>query len=72
MPRTNDPELRGKLVIETAAAICMESTKGNKFWFPRSQIGYMRKDKSPDGSVALVMNVPEWLVESKDAWELVP
>jgi len=51
---------------------------GACWWIPRSQIGYMRKDKveSPfvNGGMNthVVFTIPEWLIEKKQCWELVP
>ncbi len=51
---------------------------GESWWIPRSQISYMRKDKvgSPLGdgiaNTHVVFTLPEWLIEKKQCWSLVP
>lgn len=73
MSRSDQAECRALLMGETDAAICVcKDRQSENFWFPRSQIGYMRKDNAPDGSVNVVFTCPEWLVEKKQAWGLVP
>ncbi len=72
MPRDKDPELRARLLRETDAAIEVQKLGGVlTWWIPRSQIGYMRKDKTDTGT-NVVFTLPEWLVEKKQCWELVP
>lgn len=72
MSRTKDLECRAVLVSESRDAICVRKANGLlEFWLPRSQIGYMRRYKVGD-RVEVVFTLPEWLVETKDAWELVP
>ena len=73
MPRTNDPTLRALLISETPNAIEVQRI-GHAFtwWIPRSQIGYMRKDKSPDGTkTSVTFTLPEWLIGKKECWDLV-
>lgn len=78
MSRDKDPECRGFLVAESAAAICVTkqipASGGHtkSWWIPRSQIGYLRKTRREDGAVEIVFTVPEWLLEKKQCWELVP
>lgn len=82
MPRDKDPECRGLLMRETDAAILVcalhSPVGGESWWIPRSQIGYMRKDKvdSPFAgggtNTHITFTVPEWLLEKKQCWELVP
>lgn len=73
MSREKDPECRGVLMGETDNAICVAKERhGSTHWIPRSQIGYMRKDTMANGSIDVVFTVPEWLLEKKQAWDLVP
>jgi hypothetical protein len=72
MSRDKDPECRGTLLRETANAILVcKNANSPQHWIPRSQIGYMRKDKLLAGT-AVVFTLPEWLIEEKQCWELVP
>ena len=60
-------------MAELDAAICVaKDRRSETFWLPRSQIGYMRKDKAEDGTVSVVFTLPEWLIEKKQCWDLVP
>lgn len=75
MPRDKDPECRGLLLRETAAAIEVLALTGRNpesHWIPRSQVGYCRKTKREDGTTENVFTVPEWLLEKKQCWDLVP
>ena len=73
MSRGKDPECRGKLLEESDAAICVRETNGAQYWWiPRSQVGYCRKTKLADGTTEIVFTIPEWLIEKKQCWELVP
>ncbi len=69
-----DPECRGLLVEATPSAVFVSASKSpfNKWWIPRSQIGYMRKTNLANGDVEIVFTIPEWLIEKKQCWELVP
>lgn len=71
---SKDPECRAILMAETDAAICVTKDRfvEAKFWVPRSQIGYLRKTARADGGVDIVFTVPEWLIEKKEMWDLVP
>lgn len=72
MSREKDPELRGVLLRETDAAILVcKDANSAQHWIPRSQIGYLRKDKVLAGTL-VVFTLPEWLIEKKQCWELVP
>ncbi len=72
MSRDKDPECRGVLLHETENAILVcKDANSEKHWIPRGQIGYMRKDKVLAGTL-VVFTVPEWLIEKKQCWELVP
>ncbi len=78
MARDKDLECRGILVGETDNAICVRKDgsppRGENWYIPRSQIGYLRKDiplKSHDPT-HVVFTLPEWLIESKQCWDLVP
>lgn len=82
MPRSDQAECRALLLRDTDLAILVAPIHspigGQSWWIPRSQIGYMRKTKveSPfegsEPSTHVVFTVPEWLVESKQFWQLVP
>jgi hypothetical protein len=82
MSREKDMECRAMLLDETPNAIhvcTLHSSIGcESWWIPRSQIGYMRKDKvdAPfaDGgaNTHVVFTCPEWFIEKKQCWELVP
>ena len=70
---SKDLECRGILMGETDAAICVVKERhGEYHWIPRSLIGYMRKDRADDGTVSVVFTLPEWLIEKKQCWDLVP
>jgi len=72
--REKDPECRGVLIQESAGAICVakQDLGATVYWIPRSQIGYLRKTHLPSGTTEVVFTVPEWLIEKKQCWELVP
>lgn len=74
MAHEKDPELRAILLGQTDAAIRVirMDRKGESWWIPRSQIGYLRKEEEPDGSLRVIFTLPEWLIEKKQLWELVP
>lgn len=73
MPREKEPECRGILVAHTNSAFCVKKDGGaTEFWLPRSQIGYCRKTTRSDGTIDIVFTCPEWLIEKKACWELVP
>jgi hypothetical protein len=76
MSREKDPECRGVLIRETDGAILVAKSlaaQSAEFWIPRSQIGYLRKTKREGGeAVDVVFTAPEWLIEKKQCWELVP
>jgi len=78
MSREKDPECRAVLLEETPNAIRVKamaksiSAPSPTWWVPRSQIGYMRKDKTEGGPTFVVFTCPEWLIESKQMWQLVP
>lgn len=70
---SRDPECRGILMGETDSALCVAKNRASPtHWFPRSQIGYVRKAKREDGGTDIVLTLPEWLIEKKQCWELVP
>lgn len=72
MSRDKDPECRGLLTGETANAIKVKNEKtGAEHWIPRSQIGYLRKDKEGE-KTRVVFSLPEWMIEKKQCWDLVP
>lgn len=68
-------ECRGILLRETASAILVTLTTfarpDQQWWFPRSQLGYVKKTHEGDVTY-ITFTCPEWLVENKTAWELVP
>lgn len=77
MSREKDPECRGLLLAETPNAIQVAAlgklagqTTG-EWWIPRSQIGYMRIDRGRP-TPYVVFTCPEWLIEKKQCWALVP
>lgn len=81
MSRDKDPECRAYLLRETDAAILVKKSPdpqaaGQEWWIPRSQIGYMRKEfmnnQTGHAATAVFFTLPEWLIEKKDCWELVP
>lgn len=81
MSRDKDPECRGYLAAETENAILVSKnnpvTVGQEtWWIPRSQIGYLRKTEIERGQTyvhtEIVFTIPEWLIEKKQCWELVP
>lgn len=74
MPKEKDLECRAILLQETPNAIhVMASKSKDAWWLPRSQIGYLRKDKIEASSeTSVVFTLPEWLIETKQCWELVP
>ena len=69
--------LRAYLIDATAGAICVrpiEPKRGDldKYWVPRSQIGYMRKTIIDDrGTTEIEFTLPEWVVEKKEMWGMV-
>ncbi len=75
MPSDKDLKCRADLIGETPAAINVKKLNSVfTWWIPRSQIGYMRIDKSlaKDGTMGYVeFTLPEWLVEKKQCWDLV-
>jgi hypothetical protein len=72
MSREKDPECRGFLEDETPNAIRVgHAESGQSWWIPRSQIGYMRKEPVAAGT-QVIFTLPEWLIEKKQCWELVP
>lgn len=78
MSREKDPECRGYLVRETDSAMLVRkmihtAPDETEYWIPRSQIGYCRKtyDAMSDAT-EIVFTIPEWLIEKKQCWELVP
>lgn len=72
MSRTDQAECRATLLRETPLAMEVQQIGAAwTFWFPRSEIGYLRKDKDGDRTI-VVFTVPEWLVEAKQAWGIVP
>lgn len=72
MSKSDQAECRATLLRETPLAIEVQKIGGVfTWWFPRSQIGYMRKDKTEDGRTLVVFTAPEWLIEKSDAWPLV-
>ncbi len=82
MSREKDPECRALLLDETPNAIHVckihSPIGGESWWIPRSQIGYMRKDKveapfvNGGTNTHVTFTVPEWLIEKKQCWSLVP
>ena len=71
--KSEDIECRGVVVEETLAAYRIQKAPGfAAFWFPKSQISYCRKTRMDDGVVHITAQIPEWLIDTKDAWELVP
>lgn len=73
MSREKDPECRGILLSETEGALCVaKGPNQSTFWIPRSQIGYLRIDRSPEEFPTIVFTCPEWLLEKKEMWSLVP
>lgn len=76
MSRDKDPECCGYLVAETDAAMEVSTDPcgaGPRWWIPRSQVGYLRKTYNADKDCTeLVLTLPEWLIEKKQCWELVP
>lgn len=65
-------ECRAILLQEREKAIEVQKIGGAfTWWFPRSEIGYMRKTKMEDGRTEVVFTVPEWIVEAKNSWDLV-
>lgn len=72
MSRDKDPECRGILLDETPNAYKVAAKAGaTEHWIPRSQIGYCRKTRGP-AVTEIVFTLPEWLIEKKQCWELVP
>jgi hypothetical protein len=82
MSRDKDPECRAMLLGKTDDAIhvckrgLLNGAPPESWWIPRSQIGYMRIDRAgPEDPLAVdsvVFTLPEWLIEKKQCWELVP
>lgn len=80
MSRERDPECRAMLLHETPNAIRVcklnSPVNGEAWWIPRSEIGYMRKTgvDAPGGTshTHVTFTLPEWLIEKKQCWELVP
>lgn len=68
-----DLECRGVLLDETSAAIRVQKAEGRPaFWIPRSQISYLKRSVNRNtGVVDLELYVPEWLIDKKDAWDIV-
>lgn len=64
---------RGFLVEEreNAIEVCKHQQGGFSWWIPRSQIGYLKKSPGTPWS-EIEFTLPEWLVEKKDLWSLVP
>lgn len=73
MPRSDQAECRALLMRETPLAMEVRQIGGTEtFWFPRSEIGYLRKTTLDTGEVEVVFTVGDWLVEAKGAWGIVP
>lgn len=76
MAISNQRECRGYLLSDSGQAIqvCKDPmTHKINWWIPRSQIGYLRKTYTKPGEIPyIVFTIPEWLVEDKQCWELVP
>lgn len=78
MSRDKDPECRGYLARETENAILVcrgGSAQGEtNWWISKSQIGYRRTDRATLAGKMdyVVFTIPEWLIEKKQCWELVP
>lgn len=76
MSREKDPECRGFVVGSTENAVQVAKDwkgTGEKWWIPRSQIGYCRKTTIPEtGAIEIVFTIPEWLIEKKQCLDLVP
>lgn len=69
---TDQHTLRAILVNETPNAILVKkAVLDEPVWIPRSQIGYMKKTPENAGTT-VEFTVPEWLVEKKDLWSMVP
>lgn len=67
-----DIECRGILIGETdnAIRVAVESTR-QAWWLPRSLVAYMRREAEGD-KTRVIFTLPEWLIEEKDCWDLVP
>ena len=74
MSRSDQAECKGVLIRETANAMLVAAKEGaEEFWIPRAQVGYLRIDRDAEhNSPRITFTCPEWLVESKNAWSLVP
>lgn len=82
MSSDKDQICRATLLGQTANAIhvCepgpLNGRKPKDWWFPRSQLGYMRIDRAPPETPGMadsvVFSCPVWLLEEKQAWELAP
>lgn len=57
--------ITGALLIDaTEKAILIES-KGKRYWIPRSQIDYIRKEKPTQAGRVCTLHIPEWLAQEK-------
>lgn len=79
MSHDKDPECRGWLIRETPDVMEISTDKseaGPRWWIPRSQIGHLRNTEIERGqtyvNIEIVFTIPEWLIEKKQCWELVP
>lgn len=63
MSREKDPECRGLIIAETANAIKVKNEK--------TGVGYLRKDKDGE-KTRVVFTLPEWMIEKKQCWDLMP
>ena len=74
MSHEKDPELRAIIICSTEHAHFVANPKNltQKWWLSRSLMGYSRKTVLPSGSTEIVFTLPEWCIEKKQCWELVP
>ena len=75
MPQEKDPTCRGRLIKRTDQALLVGKSDYKDgdatWWLPRSQIGYMKISEALPFAV-IEFTAPEWLIEKKQFWELVP
>lgn len=73
MSYERDPTCHGVLLQETPNAFEVWHEKTNsRYWIPRSPVGYLKKYPRLDGRRDISFTLPEWLIEKKQCWDLVP
>lgn len=81
MSHIEQRECRANLIEERPMSLKVRMIKEpfREFWLPRSQISYMRKERTIDWKMGadgpqyyIIFTLPEWLIEKEQLWDLVP